>query len=144
MVKERLIGSYSPSKSSSKGSVALCQEEEKIFTNARMVAGKDDTLNPMKVERFIMAMSTERPYREVKQKIIGGAQTMVGRIFRDRDAQNLRRIKQRKGHCFIQASSDDEDDKDDEYDSGFFHDRDAQKMYRINQRKRAWLYSGNK
>ena len=28
--------------------------------------------------------------------------------------------KQRKGHCFIQTSSDDEDDKDDEYDSVFF------------------------
>ena len=27
--------------------------------------------------------------------------------------QNLRRIKQRKGLCFIQASSDDEDDQDD-------------------------------
>ena len=36
-----------------------------------------------------------------------------GRVFRDRDAQNLHRIKQRKGHCFIQASSADEDDKDD-------------------------------
>ena len=29
------------------------------------------------------------------------------------NAQNLRRIKQRKGHCFIRTSSDDEDDKDD-------------------------------
>ena len=28
--------------------------------------------------------------------------------------QNLRRIKQRKGLCFIQASSDDKDDKDDD------------------------------
>ena len=29
------------------------------------------------------------------------------------NAQKLRRIKQRKGLCFIQASSDDEDDQDD-------------------------------
>ena len=31
------------------------------------------------------------------------------------DAHNLRRIKQRKGHCFIQALSDDENDKDDDF-----------------------------
>ena len=31
------------------------------------------------------------------------------------NAQNLRRIKQRKGHCFIQALSDDENDKDDDF-----------------------------
>ena len=30
------------------------------------------------------------------------------------NAQNLRRIKQRKGHCFIQESSDDKDDQDDD------------------------------
>ena len=69
MVKERLIGSYSPSKSSSKGSVALCQEEEKIFTNARMVAGKDDTLNPMKMGKFIMAMPMERPIEKLSKKL---------------------------------------------------------------------------
>ena len=68
MVKERLIRSYSPSKSSSKGSVALCQEEEKIFISARMVVGKDDTLNPMKMVRFIMAMFTERPIERLSKK----------------------------------------------------------------------------
>ena len=31
----------------------------------------------------------------------------------DRNAQNLRRIKQRKEHYFIQAMGDDEDDQDD-------------------------------
>ena len=35
------------------------------------------------------------------------------RIFTDRNAQNLRRIKQRKGLCFIQVVSDDEDDQDE-------------------------------
>ena len=37
--------------------------------------------------------------------------------------QNMHRIKQRKGLCFFQVSSadeDDKDDKDDEYDSGFY------------------------
>ena len=61
MVKERLIGSYSPSKSSSKGSVTLCQEEEKTFTSARMAAGRVGISNLMKTGKFIMAMSTERP-----------------------------------------------------------------------------------
>ena len=36
------------------------------------------------------------------------------RIFTDRNAQNLRRIKQRKGLCFVQTSNDDRDDKDDD------------------------------
>ena len=49
--------------------------------------------------------------------------------------QNLRRINQRKGHYFIQASSADEDDKDDEYDSEIFTDQDAQNLRRIKQRK---------
>ena len=35
----------------------------------------------------------------------------------DRNAQNLRRIKQRKRQCSIQVVSDDEDDQNDEYDS---------------------------
>ena len=41
----------------------------------------------------------------------------------DRNTQNLRRIKQRKGLCFILVSSDDRNDKDDEYDRRIFHDR---------------------
>ena len=56
-------------------------------------------------------------------------------IFRDRDAQKLRRIKQRKGVCFIRALNDDDDDKDDEYDSKVFPDRNAQNLHRIKQRK---------
>ena len=36
------------------------------------------------------------------------------RVSPDFNAQNLRRIKQRKGGCFIQASSDDEDDQVDD------------------------------
>ena len=55
-------------------------------------------------------------------------------FFCDRDAQNLRRIKQRKGRCIIQAMSDDEDDKNDEYDSGNFHDLNAQNLHHIKQR----------
>ena len=51
------------------------------------------------------------------------------------NAQNLRRIKQRKGHCFIQAMSDAVDDQDDEYASKVFPDRNAQKLRRIKQRK---------
>ena len=51
------------------------------------------------------------------------------------DAQNLRRIEQRKGRYIIHAMSDDQDDKDDEYDSGSFPDRDAQNLRRIKQRK---------
>ena len=35
-------------------------------------------------------------------------------IFPNRDVQNLRRIKQRKGLCFVQTSNDDRDDKDDD------------------------------
>lgn len=42
------------------------------------------------------------------------------RMLHERHAQKLRRINQRKGHCFIQESNDDKDDKDDEYDSVFF------------------------
>ena len=61
MVKVRLIGSDSPSKSSSKGSVTLCQEEEKIFTSARTVAGRGGILNFTTMAKFIMAISTERP-----------------------------------------------------------------------------------
>ena len=53
--------------------------------------------------------------------------------------QNLRRIKQRKGHYFIQASSADENDKDGEYDSEFFClsflKRNAQNLHHIKQRK---------
>ena len=33
--------------------------------------------------------------------------------FPNRNAQNLRRIKQRKGFCFFQASSDNKNDQDD-------------------------------
>ena len=36
---------------------------------------------------------------------------------------------------FIRASSADEDDKDDEYDSEIFTDQDAQNLRRIKQRK---------
>ena len=61
------------------------------------------------------------------------------RMLHERHAQKLRRINQRKGHCFIQESNDDEDDKDDEYDSVFFclnfPNRNAQNLRRINQRK---------
>ena len=53
-------------------------------------------------------------------------------ISHDRNAQNLRCIKQRKGHYFIQFPSAD---KDDEYDSGIFTDRNAQNLRRIKQRK---------
>ena len=48
--------------------------------------------------------------------------------------QNMLYYKQRKG-CFIQGSSDDEDDKDDEYDSRIFSGRNAQNLRRIKQRK---------
>ena len=51
------------------------------------------------------------------------------------NAQNLRRIIQRKGLCFIQAISTNENDQDDEYDSEFFFDQDAQNLQHINQRK---------
>ena len=37
-----------------------------------------------------------------------------GIIF-DRDVQNLRRIKQRKGLCFVQTSNDDRNDQDDDF-----------------------------
>ena len=47
----------------------------------------------------------------------------------------MRHIKQRKGNCFIQELSDDEDDEDDKYDSGIFTDRNAQNLRRIKQRK---------
>ena len=47
----------------------------------------------------------------------------------------MRHIKQRKGNCFIQELSDDEDDEDDKYDSGIFSDRNAQNLRRIKQRK---------
>ena len=53
----------------------------------------------------------------------------------DRNAQNLRRIKQRKGLCFILASSDDKDDKDDDYDSGTFHDRMHKICVALNKEK---------
>ena len=57
--------------------------------------------------------------------------------------QYLHHIKQRKVHRFTQASSADEDDKDDEYDSGFFYlsfpIRDAQNLRRIKQRKGLYL-----
>ena len=36
------------------------------------------------------------------------------RVSPDFNAQKLHRINQRKGLCFIQASSDDKDDKDDD------------------------------
>ena len=36
------------------------------------------------------------------------------RCLHDLNAQKLRRLKQRKGHCSIRAVSDDEDDKDDD------------------------------
>ena len=53
----------------------------------------------------------------------------------DRNAQNLRRIKQRKGRCFILASSDDVDDQDDDYDSGTFHDRMHKICVALNKEK---------
>ena len=53
----------------------------------------------------------------------------------NQNAENLRRIKQRKGHCLFQALSDDEDDKVDEYDSEIIFDRDTQNLHRIKQRK---------
>ena len=49
--------------------------------------------------------------------------------------QNLHHINQRKGNCFIQELSDNEDDKDDEYDRKVFHDRNAQNLRCIKQRK---------
>ena len=61
------------------------------------------------------------------------------RIFFDRNAQNLRHIKQRKGVGFIRVSSDN--DEDDEYDSRIFFDLNAQNLRHIKQRKGRWLHS---
>ena len=58
----------------------------------------------------------------------------------NQNAENLRRINQRKGRCFIQALSDDEDDKDDEYDSRIFSGRNTQNLRRIKQRKGHCLF----
>ena len=60
MVKAQLIVSYWPSKSSSKESVALCQEEKIIFSRASIVAGKVGLSNLTKTGKFNIAMSTER------------------------------------------------------------------------------------
>ena len=59
----------------------------------------------------------------------------IAEFFSDRNAQNFRRIKQRKGRFTIQAQSDDEDDQDDEYDSRIFSGRNTQNFRRIKQRK---------
>ena len=52
-------------------------------------------------------------------------------------------LNKEKDVGLIQASSADEDDKDDEYDSGFFYlsfpSRDAQNLRRIKQRKGLYL-----
>ena len=47
----------------------------------------------------------------------------------------MQRINQRRKHRFTQATSDDADDQDSDYDSRIFPDRDAQNLRRINQRK---------
>ena len=53
--------------------------------------------------------------------------------------KNCVALNKEKDVGLIQASSADEDDKDDEYDSGFFYlsfpIRDAQNLRRIKQRK---------
>ena len=53
--------------------------------------------------------------------------------------KNCVALNKEKDVGLIQASSADEDDKDDEYDSGFFYlsfpSRDAQNLRRIKQRK---------
>ena len=59
----------------------------------------------------------------------------------DRNAQNLRRIKQRKGLCFILASSDDGDDQDDDHDSRVSPDRMPKICAALNKEK-ALLHSG--
>ena len=41
----------------------------------------------------------------------------------------------KKEHCFIQASSADEDDQNDNYDSGIYPNLNFQNLLRINQRK---------
>ena len=48
--------------------------------------------------------------------------------------QNMPYDKQRKG-CFIKESSDDEDDRDDKYDSGIFHDRMHKICVALNKEK---------
>ena len=49
--------------------------------------------------------------------------------------KNCVALNKEKGHCFIQVSSDDEDDKDDDYDSGISPDLNVQKLRHIKQRK---------
>ena len=57
--------------------------------------------------------------------------------------KNFVALNKEKDVGLIQASSADEDDKDDEYDSGFFYlsfpIRDAQNLRRIKQRKGLYL-----
>ena len=63
------------------------------------------------------------------------------RVSPDFNAQKLHRINQRKGLCFIQASSDDKDDKDDDHDSRVSPDRMPKICAALNKEK-ALLHSG--
>ena len=64
-----------------------------------------------------VALNKEKDFASIRHLVtmrtIRTMNTTAG-FFINRGAQNLRRIKQRKGNCLIQSSSDDEDDKDDD------------------------------
>ena len=59
----------------------------------------------------------------------------TARFFHDGNAQNLCHINQRKGRCFIQTSSADEDNKNDDYDSRSSHDRMPKICFALNKEK---------
>ena len=59
-------------------------------------------------EKNIASIKNPVPMRTIR------TMNMTAFFIHDRDEQNLCRIKQRKGHCFFQISSDDVDDKDDD------------------------------
>ena len=83
MVKVRLIGSYSPSKSSSKGSVALCQEGEKTIYKRKDGRWEGRYIKSLEKGKIHYCYVYGKNYREAKQKNISCAQNSVIPVVQD-------------------------------------------------------------
>ena len=94
-------------------------------------------INQRKKHLYTQRRVTIRTIRTIRTMNTMAGFSVIGML------KNCVALNKEKDVGLIQASSADEDDKDDEYDSGFFYlsfpSRDAQNLRRIKQRKGLYL-----
>ena len=83
MVKVRLIGSYSPSKSSSKGSVAFMSRRGENIYKRKDGRWEGRYIKSHENRKIHYGYVYGKTYREVKQKILSSAQNTVVPVVQD-------------------------------------------------------------